>query len=250
MGTLTGKKALFVDAYLGPAERDPTRAAELAGFSNPDKQGTLLLRSAEVLSAIEARLAEAPALAPPVVRGGPEQDAAQSEPATTAAQEGGPAKATREQPKRLRLDELAPEVNEAADLLTLRAIHLTTEHYRAHRPAVLQDGPFTPGATFRAMVRRAPLHPDLAYAAWRRLRRAGLAVVIGYTTPIEGHPDERPICHPSEAGLALLGSIAPARWPALETLVWQAGYHNPRRRAQRSRHDPVGPAPATREPGE
>ncbi|MBZ0116073.1 MAG: hypothetical protein K8H88_03685 [Sandaracinaceae bacterium] len=250
MGTLTGKKALFVDAYLGPAERAATRAAALAGFSQPDKQGALLLRSTDVLSAIEARLAEAPAPTPPVVSGGPKQDAAPSEPAITPAPQGDPAKATREPPKRPPLAELAPEVHEAADLLTLRAIHLTTEHYRAHRPAVLRDGPFTPGATFRAMVRRAPLHPDLAYAAWRRLRAAGLAVVIGYTTPVEGHPDERPICHPSEAGLALLETIEPARWPALETLVGQAGYANPRRRARPSRHDPARPAPATREPGE
>jgi phage terminase small subunit len=45
---MTKKQRQFVDAYLGEAARDAGRAAELAGYSSPEKVGPRLLRHPKV----------------------------------------------------------------------------------------------------------------------------------------------------------------------------------------------------------
>src|SRR4051794_29535108 len=52
---LTGKRAAFVDAYLGPAAGNATEAARIAGYAVPMQEGHRLLRNAEVAAAVAER---------------------------------------------------------------------------------------------------------------------------------------------------------------------------------------------------
>lgn len=53
---LTPRQQRFVDAYLGDADGNATRAAEAAGYAWPDKQGSQLLGKTRIKNAISVRL--------------------------------------------------------------------------------------------------------------------------------------------------------------------------------------------------
>lgn len=55
---LTGKRLAFVEAYLGDAQFNATRAAQLAGYAHPGQQGHDLLKKLEIAAAIDRRMAE------------------------------------------------------------------------------------------------------------------------------------------------------------------------------------------------
>lgn len=59
MRTLNWRQRLFVINYLGKANGDATKAAELAGYRNPQATGSQLLQHPIVHSAIQAKLEEA-----------------------------------------------------------------------------------------------------------------------------------------------------------------------------------------------
>lgn len=56
--SLTGKRKLFVDAYIGAANCNRSEAARLAGYSSPGSEGYRLFREPEVRAAIEERMRE------------------------------------------------------------------------------------------------------------------------------------------------------------------------------------------------
>lgn len=56
MAGLTPKRAAFVAAYLGEANRDATEAARIAGYAEPGQEGHRLLKIAEIKAAIDDQL--------------------------------------------------------------------------------------------------------------------------------------------------------------------------------------------------
>ena len=55
---LTGKRKLFVDAYLGQANCNRSEAARLAGYASPGQEGHRLYKDPEVRAAIDERMRE------------------------------------------------------------------------------------------------------------------------------------------------------------------------------------------------
>lgn len=53
------KRQKFVEALVGPANGNKTKAAEMAGYAMPESQGSRLSKFADVAQAIEGRLARA-----------------------------------------------------------------------------------------------------------------------------------------------------------------------------------------------
>ncbi len=56
---LTGKRRLFVEAYLGKANCNKTEAARLAGYASPGQEGHRLFKEPVIQAAINARMGEA-----------------------------------------------------------------------------------------------------------------------------------------------------------------------------------------------
>lgn len=56
MAGLTPKRAAFVAAYLGEANRNATEAARIAGYAEPGQEGHRLLKIAEIKAAIDDHL--------------------------------------------------------------------------------------------------------------------------------------------------------------------------------------------------
>lgn len=56
--TLSGKRKLFVDYYVGRANCNRSEAARLAGYASPGQEGHRLYRDPEVRAAIDERLRE------------------------------------------------------------------------------------------------------------------------------------------------------------------------------------------------
>jgi len=55
---LKGKRALFVDAYLGSAQFNASEAARIAGYANPANEGWRLRRNEDISEAISEALRE------------------------------------------------------------------------------------------------------------------------------------------------------------------------------------------------
>ncbi len=55
---LTAKQQVFVSAYIGAARYNATKAARIAGYTHPNKQGPALLVNLGIREAIDAHLAE------------------------------------------------------------------------------------------------------------------------------------------------------------------------------------------------
>lgn len=192
---LSGKRARFVEVYLGEAQGDPAKAAALAGFDVPDRQGALLLRSTDVRAAIEARVNAAK----PV-------DAIETARPAETSSSAAPTQTSR-----------TPEQYEACDVLVLRTVHELTEHYRVHRPQVFEGFErFVPGATHEALKRFSPLRPSPTATAFKRLRAKRLVHVASYTRTPDGcdperFPPGRSIFQLTQAGLKALRSLDDAQ---------------------------------------